>query len=240
MKALLENIFSSFSFSQETLTGDALFFFPAERQRVEYYIVCFISKELINRYLSSTEFETVLEAFKQKQASFNDIEKNTSLLICVQMSDLTADCISLKYEMLKMEENDFHFKKYVLPYTDSSLIGFPSDDTILGNINARVNDSDAFNRYFANAYQDEPYFLAIQLFLKLPFLGPFPHEVVPFHPINEIVAQSITSSELQAEYDLAISDFVTDTDWDLVQRNALDPGNDNFEQFLLNFQANES
>lgn len=238
MKSLLINIFSSFKFLNEEFSSDALFFFPEERQQVEYYLVYFVTKETLNTFLTSESFAEVLDAFHRKRPIFNDIDKNTSLILCVQMDDLRADCMRFKYDMLKVEENDFQFKNYVLPYTVAALSAFSSLSSFPHDLNSKINSESAFEHYFTDPYGDEGYFLAIQLFLKLSFLGPFPTQNISFQPIDQLMAHSVASSHLQFFFQIAKSERFMEIDWDAVQRNALNPTSEEFDKFLLNFKIN--
>lgn len=237
MKSLLIDLFLASQFSMEELHADALFFFPNEIQQVEYYLVYFIPMDQLGTYSDSEGFKSALEAFQQKRVDLSDIDKNTSLILCVHMEEFRSDCPRFKYDILKVEENEFQFKNYVLPYTNAALTAFTSRRNLLEDLNNKVNNTSSFEHYFVDPFEDQAYFLAIQLFLKLPFLGPSSTLENLFRPIEQIVEQSMSSGALQPLYEMVISDRFANINWESTQRDALNTDSDNFDTFLSNLSS---
>jgi hypothetical protein len=200
---------------------------------VEYYLVYFVSKEQLGSYAEAESFKSALEAFRQKRSDWPDLDKNTSLIICVAMDAFQTDSAALKYDILRIEEDEFLFKKYVLSYTQAAVSAFALDEHLIELLDARISNTDSFERYFTNPFEDEAYFLAMQLFLKLPILGAVPTELSTFRSIQHIIDQYLSADDIRPYYEMVKSDQFAELDWDALQRDALDPNSTAFDAFFF-------
>jgi hypothetical protein len=173
--------------------GDHSFFFTLSISESSFRELR--SKDAIR---SNESYRVILDQFNQnvnsgEQAS---LEKNTSLIILVNCTNINAISM-LQSQILLLEEDEYFFKKYVILYTDSSISNL-SADPLIPALRARVNDIDKFNQFANEGYHEglEEYLVAMQLFIKLPFL-PLEHGVENFIPLSEkILAELDTEVRL--------------------------------------------
>jgi len=236
MKTLLTKLFASFNFSSQEVSDNTLFFKTNADNKVEYYLAYLIAKDTLKTYESATSFMAAMDFLKQQNQTQADVAKNTSILLCVLMEDLRTDSLQYKNDILKIEEEEFQYKHYVLPYVTPAVSALDASTDLLSDLNASVNNEDRFHQYFANPYEDAAYFLSMQLFLKLPFLGPFLYQTATFIPIDTMVQQYIENAQVKLFYTLAISDNANTIDWDIVQQDALDLSTDNFDGVMDKLQ----
>jgi len=232
MKTLLTKLFASFNFSSQEVSDNTLFFKTNADDKVEYYLVYLTAKNTLKTYESTPSFMAAMDFLKEQNENQTDVAKNTSILLCVLMEDLGADSLQYKPDILKIEEEEFQYKHYVLPYVDQAVSALNASADLLSNLNVSVNNENRFHQYFTNPYGDATYFLSMQLFLKLPFLGPFPYQAANFIPIDTMVQQYIEIAQVKPFYTLAISDDINIIDWGIVQQNALDLSTDSFERVM--------
>jgi hypothetical protein len=238
MRTIISQLFAVSNFSEEELSTDATFYAPITDTEIEYYLVYYIAKDSLGNYTARHNYVSALASLKEKNATLGNIDKNTSLILCVQMEDLRADCTSFKHDLLRIEEEAFQFKHYVLPYVPTALATLSTSSTILADLNTLVNDERRFRAYFSDSYADSDYFLAIQLFLKLPFLGPFPPQTAAFQSIDQIVDQYIDLNHVRQYYAMAISDDAQKINLEQLEQQALNVTTDDFEATMIILRLN--
>ena len=128
----------------------------------------------------------------------NKVKKNTSLFVTVKVENLE------KYEQFKniamrIEEDEYYFRKYVIFYTEEGLIELKSHtDSLLQYIQDNSDESDEeslFDKFEKNMFFDDTYFIAMQLIIKLPFIS-LPHSNDHFETIEDRIESRIKTAEL--------------------------------------------
>jgi len=195
MKALINNIFAEHGFSR--MGGENAIFFEKDIQdRQEYFLVDFIDATQFKGYLQGEQGSEVFALFEEHKKRKKDIEKNTSLLLCIRLDTMAGDIAGLKNGILDFEENEYWFKKYTLVYTDASVPQPAEGASVMEHFNTLLLDNERFSSYKENSYADETYFLGIQLFLKLPFLAVPQHDQVNYRTISEILKDKLSEAEI--------------------------------------------
>lgn len=140
-------------------------FFKKDNSDHKRYIIVFYTENLIesselNDYIISNVPHDLLDA-----PSFS---KNTDLIVLYKIKD-EDDYKKNEKLILDIEENAYHFKKYVLYYT-SQEIKLLEDKTYKDVISSLTNH-EMFSAYKKNPLLPTSYSLAAKIFIKLPFLS---------------------------------------------------------------------
>ena len=123
----------------------------------------------------------------------NKVKKNTSLFVTVKFENL-EEYERFKNIAMRIEEDEYYFRKYVIFYTEEGLIELKSHaDSLLQYIQANSDESDEeslFDKYEKNMFFDDAYFIAMQLIIKLPFIS-LPHSDNRFEVIEDRIKTRI-------------------------------------------------
>lgn len=128
------------------------------------------------------EFDTIMSRFLEQILSTQEypgVDKNLSMLIIVERN-INTSTDEFNNKIYTLEENPYHFKKYVLPYTEEQFTLLKHyiniDKKIIEQLDPIVNNKDWFSLF--KAQQTEQYEtdeakvfdLVSKLYIKLPFL----------------------------------------------------------------------
>ena len=165
MKTIIENLFYYHEFNKVEFEFGSLFFKDIESGFRYYWLV--MEVEILDSFLILNSqdfwFDECKDLIKDR-----DFDKNTSLLI---INNTTASDI-VKQNIFKIEEDPFQFKKYVLTYTDDSLVILKSkieEDNSERLLNLLV-DENIFNEYKDTHQNYSWHNLLYNIAHKLPFL----------------------------------------------------------------------
>jgi hypothetical protein len=165
MKTIIESLFSYHEFKKIKFEFGSLFFKNIEDNIRYYWLV--VEVEILDSSLilikQDSWFDECKDVIKDK-----DFDKNTSLLIISKRENSEIE----RQNIFKIEEDPFQFKKYVLTYTDDSLVSLKSkieEDNSESLLNLLVDES-IFNEY-KESHQDYSWHnLLYNIAHKLPFL----------------------------------------------------------------------
>ena len=120
------------------------------------------------------------------------IKKNTSLFITVRVDNLEEDYNRFKNITMKIEEDEYYFRKYVIFYTEDGLSKIePSTQSLLNYIQSESSENESlFDKFENNMFFDDAYFIAMQLIVKLPFIS-LPHSDNRFEVIEDRIKTRI-------------------------------------------------
>lgn len=236
MKELINRLFIECNFHIDSENDNVRFYRKNSSERVEYYLVLFLSKaELENFNETPTHVQSV---FQSKKSEYSDVAKNTSLIICVEFADFVNDCNKYKNKMLRIEEDDYWFKKYVLPFTVSGANSLVQNIPVVQQLNGIVSDVSLFQDFTSQMYRNETYFLAVQFFLKFPFLNLQIDPSQQFVSIPQLLSARISTGELSFLNDVLLPYALETLNRDQLVQQVLDPNDTAFDTFLNSFNAN--
>lgn len=176
MNTVINKIMEASRYSEQSFGGiekyyskeDSSFFFTIQ------YSIDEIS--ILRKYVEISEkdnYKALLESFNTliKVGQSNTIEKNSSLLVLVKCETLEA-IEKYHQQIMLLEEDEYFFKKYVILYTDNSLVTLLAQENLMGYLVEKLNDEVSFSKYANEGYSDEiaDYLMVMQLFIKLPLL----------------------------------------------------------------------
>ena len=120
------------------------------------------------------------------------IKKNTSLFIVIKVDEMEQSYKSLRNMIMKVEEDEYYFRKYVILYTEEGLSCLNSDTKYLLDYiqSASLEGENLFDKFESNMFFDASYFIAMQLIIKLPFVS-IPHSDNHFEIIENKIQSRI-------------------------------------------------
>ncbi|MFJ2389656.1 ABC-three component system middle component 1 [Pseudomonas koreensis] len=118
-------------------------------------------------------------------------------LICLLKLDKLAKFKELENRIFAIEEDAYHYKKYVLYYTkeeEDCLAGFEFADLL-----RTISDKSQFDSYKNSPLSSSTYSIAAKIFIKIPFLI-LSHEKRELVPLKLQAEAAIAESELTELY----------------------------------------
>lgn len=142
------------------------------------------SSEVMLNFFTCKKTEQLISEFEKIQD--NKMKKNTSLFITVKVENLEKEYERLKNIAMRIEEDEYYFRKYVIFYTEEGLNKLkPNVEYLLDYINSESPDEKSlFDKFEENMFFDDAYFVAMQLIVKLPFIS-LPHSDTHFETIED-------------------------------------------------------
>jgi hypothetical protein len=248
MKTILESIFTALVFEQVQTSelpldqAQSVIYKKSTGEATEYFILHFIDSTELSNYIT-VGINIILTQFEEFNKQAPDIKKNTSLIICAKTENMRTAMLTSRNEIFRIEEDEFWFKKYVLVYTDSACNSIQTQQQdIIAFLNTTLYNSEFLGAHRESMFENEIYGLTLQLFLKLPFLGLPGNSDQEFKPINEMIEEKLTESQLRLFSD--ILNFMNDEEgesWELYKQSFLSMDqNELADNFLTQFESNEA
>lgn len=200
----------SFVDKEDTILENS--FISRDLFRKNYFLVLFISDENKIRDIikNQAKYFFLLKEFFGEDP---DIDKNTSLLICIQTSNENNSLF------LNIEEDAYYFKKYVLTYSNEQLTSFITDyrglieeKGIKIAMDKIVNDVQLFEDFKQNPDINGVYKLITKIFIKIPILRVPINEEKTVYSLSEVIEDTLKNKGL---YDLKVRlDFLRESKYD--------------------------
>ena len=126
----------------------------------------------LNAFDSSDITRSVMNQFDLACNTNSNALKDTSLILCHKVESV-ADLYEVKNTTLKVEENEYGFRKYILPYTQDSIQEIINMDsnTLVRELPKKLEEG--FSTYAESDIDDEisEYETVLRIYTKLPFLN---------------------------------------------------------------------
>lgn len=171
MKKYLRDIFLNSGFKNNENDEKIDFYF---KENQEYFLIEYFSIEELNNFKKdkkTNKLVNFIDYLKKNDSDnkFDDIEKNTSLIIFLKVDDLKVDFDKIKNQVMKIEEDEYFFRKYIIVYDEKwekAIKKIKSIDELNKELSWWIN----LEKFRENNHWNSKWFLIIQLFAKLPFL----------------------------------------------------------------------
>ena len=239
MKSLLNNVFIASGFEQLREQETVSFYQNRNGQFKEFFLLEELNKQ---EFLMWNETENQsLNLFTELKRTNANIEKNTSLILFVKADNFRADLPSLKNKILRVEEDAFYFKKYVILYTLNSIQALKIAEDVLRNLKDVLLNTASFTAFKDDMFADEQYLSTIQLFLKLPFLSTPVESEADLASIESLLNNRLSTQERNfLNKVIAAGDIEANLNWRAITSLALnqDANEEEINQFLANFEDN--
>lgn len=234
MEKFVNRLFADFGFVTEEVLNTPMFFSRQGKDRAEYYLLLLVGKTDLSSSMDS-KLERVNILFNEKKKSAKDVEKNTSLVIFVEFDSFREDCLKYKNRLLQIEEDEYFYRKYVIPYTKDALSLFNAQESIENSINKAITDESNFETFNNHMYSNEPYFFAMQLCIKLPFLNLSVNRSGEFATIETLLSQRIATTEQRFLDNILQTHQPEQNERDQLLKKVLDPNDNTFDSFINSF-----
>jgi hypothetical protein len=173
MRNVVTSIFKENEF--QIITPDFLqdredfFAVSTNHDRATYFVVLFKDETIVLEDLNQ-EFDTYFRELKRLEEGYDRrIDKNVTLLLCLRRKGLPIN-ENLNRLIFELEEDPYHFKKLVLPYTTVEVNALKAELALGNKLYEILNDRKEFYRFKKDPYEESKYNLVSKLFIKLPFL----------------------------------------------------------------------
>lgn len=107
-KICIENQFEN----TEPLSGIINF----NRENKEFLIVADYSKVEFVNFFESEKTDRIIDLFNQMKANDKEVGKNTSLIILIEVENISEFYEKFKNQILRIEEDEYFFRKYLIVY----------------------------------------------------------------------------------------------------------------------------
>ncbi|NFI07552.1 hypothetical protein FDF97_03345 [Clostridium botulinum] len=176
----------------------------SEKENKEYYITVQYTENEFERFYDSEKSKNLISFFDELKKNKADIQKNTSLIICLKLISIQEIPLSLKNIIFSVEEDEYFFRKYVIIYTENSTKNIELNKNIKEQLHEIIKREDMMKQYQKNCYFSEEFFLAMQLFVKLPFIV-YEGDAGQFIPVEDKLEKAIKINDLECIYDKVIN-----------------------------------
>lgn len=201
MLDLLKKIYEQYEFEVNRNVYNILF---SAKENREYYLTVQYTENEFERFYDSEKSVNLINFFNKLKKNKSDYEKNTSLIVCLKLSNIQEITVSLKNIILNIEEDEYFFRKYVIIYTENSIKNIDYNKSIREQLHDIVKREGMMNEYQKNCYFSEEFFLAMQLFVKLPFLM-YEGDAGQFTSVEEKLKNAVKINDLDYMYDKVIN-----------------------------------
>ena len=204
MNELLNKIFRE---AEYTLVENEVPFFSYLNSAFYFHIdfseAVFSQLKNIEEFEQQKQYQKLKNYFNHENAKgeLNQLEKNSSLIVTVKCESL-ASLEKYQQHILLLEEDEYHFKKYVILYSEETLKELP-DSKIMENLRVLVSNKSLFDQYASGGFMPEieSYIFILQLFVKLPFLQ-LTFEEEDFKSLEQLKVEKL--GELQGQFDFLV------------------------------------
>lgn len=163
------------------------------KESEDYFIIAEYEPSELADFFTTPKTKSIIEYFQKEKEKNSAINKNTSLIILVKTESQAETLETHRNNIFNIEEDEYILRKYVVLYTQDGLDEIEGKN--IAELNEIVKDVTRFSKYQAydTRYDDEAYFLVMQLFVKLPPLS-FTGYENDFESIRDRIDSSIGSS----------------------------------------------
>jgi len=176
MNEILKNVFLESGYSLETIRDGFEYYSLSNKA---YFFLLELDQAELENLKNYSEFDLIADYDKikgqyqtlVKAGISNTIEKNSSLIITVKCNSLES-IESLKQQILMIEEDEYYFKKYVIIYSEDSILEIKTSKPLLELFAKKLVEEDKFDVYANSGITNDisEYLVILQFYIKLPFL----------------------------------------------------------------------
>jgi len=164
---LVKKVLNEYGYVEEEINEGISFF---SKKGEDYFIVANYSEDEILNFSQSDPTLKAYDLMTKFGDVYEDLSKNTSLLVCIKVSDYDSYINEQRNEIYSVEEDPYVFRKYVILFTEESQVNLMSKT--VEDVIDLAQRTDNFNLYEnrLSRYSSPDYFLALQILIKMPFL----------------------------------------------------------------------
>ena len=146
--------------------------FVSEEYKCQVYLVVSCLNSQLDEIINTDYIKKISQKFRVQSFHFGEMDRNTSLLI---LSEHRTDESVNTAEKVKIEDDPYYFKKYVLSYDDIAknstemwIKNSTKDESLIASIQEYIGNTARFEAYKFN-HQNEPvYSYLVEIVTKIP------------------------------------------------------------------------
>lgn len=185
MRDKIRAIFLELKFEEHT-SANGTFYISGDKNKKTFWFVT--DTDLMSILINQGEFYQQCKEMTTDKA----LNKNCNLLILHQIQDEFTE--TSRRELLKIEEDPYHFRKYVLYYTETELDELRNllgEQKLLPYIRENVVNTEIFEQFKKNSKEYSGLSLMYRIFIKLPFLNMKSNDSNELENLGKVIGKSI-------------------------------------------------
>lgn len=170
----------------ETKVINVMPFISMEYKSQVYLVVSCLNSQL-DEIINTDYVKAIAQKFRIQPFHFGEMDRNTSLLI---LSQHRADENINKSAKVKIEDDPYYFKKYVLSYDDVAekntevwMRSYMKDGSVVNSIQEYIGNTSKFEAYKSNHQNEAVYSYLIEIVTKIPN---FPMRIIDQQGIDTV------------------------------------------------------
>lgn len=230
----LEKLFASNGFAKEQSGNEDVDLYSKDGS--QFFFVVRYDVAQLKQYFDTKLTEDVFEIYADLEKKQISATKNSSLIILADHGGAIDDPDFIN-QVYKIEEDAYGMRKYVIVSRDEffDTVGKMDEE----EIRSLINDNDKFSSYQEKglSYGDYGYMLAIQIFIKLPFLN-IGDNKTGLKTVSELVKEIMDTDHNRHVLDLNNDEAIFKDKEDLLER-ALSLSRNDFDDWLDQFEDDQ-
>jgi hypothetical protein len=210
LNILKENGFDGYEALSIEYLKNVVFTYRKNDIRIEFFVVAAIDQKEFIAIDENKMFSDISKSLKNSSFYTAEVDKNTSLVLCVAKDNKLKSFEELEKKELQTEENPYFFKKYVLTYDEKVaqkvfgeiLKTYNESSSLTKYIESIVINPERFRSYKINAENNEDYALLSKIVMKVPIMPVKIPGNQSIKPLANMIQDNIISENLQKAQNL--------------------------------------
>lgn len=229
--SVLEKLFESNGFKKQLSKDENVDLYIKDDS--QFFFVAKYNEAQLRQYFSTQITEDIFNVYSELENKQPSARKNSSLIILADCGDSSKDP-SFMNQVYKIEEDAYGMRKYVIVSHDEyfDTIGQLDEEQIRDLVEDRIKFND-YQEHGLN-FKDREYMLAIQIFIKLPFLS-IGENKAGLKTISELIRDIMDTGDNRHIMNLNSEHRIFDDKEGLLEK-ALSLSENDFDEWLNRFE----
>ncbi|WP_424348911.1 ABC-three component system middle component 1 [Latilactobacillus sp. 5-91] len=179
------------------------------KENDDYFKIDEYTEEELLNYFQTEVTKRSVENYKRMIEVKDSAKINSIQIILVKVDDFELFFNSNKNQIMKIEEDPYYFRKYVLVYTQTSLDQIR--EYTLSELKQFVLENDNYEKFEQDIFKMPEYFLAMECYIKFPFFN-LPVREEKYLSLESLIIREVNEKKqnLVAERVNKIFEFIDD------------------------------
>lgn len=205
LNILKENGFNKYIKIEDDNINNLIFAYRENDVKNEFYLVGTIEQNSFIKLEENKVFSFISKKIKESSAYKPEVDKNTSLVLCVLKNKREKSYELVEKKELQIEENPYFFKKYMLS-VDGKLVEeifgdilkcYSEKNQISKYIENEIIDTENFKNYKLNPENEEKYELLSRIVMKIPVMSIKIPDNKSIKPLANMINDEIKKEDLE-------------------------------------------
>lgn len=205
LNILKENGFNKYIKIEDDNINNLIFTYRENDVKNEFYLVGTIEQNSFIKLEENKVFSFISKKIKESPAYKPEVDKNTSLVLCVLKNKSEKSYELVEKKELQIEENPYFFKKYMLS-VDENLVEeifgdilecYSEKNQISKYIEDEIIDTENFKNYKLNPENEEKYELLSRIVMKIPVMSIKIPDNKSIKPLANMINDEIKKEDLE-------------------------------------------